>query len=78
VFPSRTCPLLGPAIVSSESDPDTSRWTRLSGNVVFESEWKSGGHFAAYEKPEELVADVRKMFGKGGKTYGVVPGKDGY
>jgi hypothetical protein len=45
---------------------------------VFESEWKSGGHFAAHEKPEELVTDVRKMFGKGGKAYSVVPGKDGY
>jgi hypothetical protein len=55
-----------------------SSWTRLTGNVVFESEWKNGGHFAAHEKPEELVIDVRKMFGKGGKAYSVVPGKDGY
>lgn len=53
-------------------------WTRLTGNVVFASEWPSGGHFAAHEKPEELATDLRKMFGKGGKAYGVVSGKDGY
>ncbi|KAK7053454.1 hypothetical protein VNI00_004080 [Paramarasmius palmivorus] len=47
-------------------------------NLVFESFHDSGGHFAAHEKPNELVNDVRKMFGKGGPAYGIVPGKDGY
>ncbi len=41
------------------------RWLR-SPHLVFESVHESGGHFPAHEKPEELVADVRKMFGKGG------------
>jgi len=54
------------------------RWVRASGNVVFESEHASGGHFAAYEKPAELVGDLRSMFGKGGPAFGVVPGKTGY
>ena len=54
------------------------RWARTIGNVVFESEHESGGHFAAHEKPEALVSDLRKMFGKGGPAYGVVNGKDGY
>ncbi|KAF7299513.1 EHN domain-containing protein [Mycena indigotica] len=53
-------------------------WTRLLGNHVFESEHANGGHFAAHEVPELLVADVRKMFGKGGPAYGVVPGRTGY
>jgi len=53
-------------------------WVRASGNVVFTSEQSSGGHFAAYEKPAELVDDVRKMFGKGGPAFGVVPGRMGY
>ncbi|KAF8957261.1 alpha beta-hydrolase [Flammula alnicola] len=53
------------------------RWLKAP-NLVFESEHKSGGHFAAHEKPKELVADVRKMFGKGGPAFGVVPGKTGY
>ncbi|KAG5635447.1 hypothetical protein H0H81_011224 [Sphagnurus paluster] len=47
-------------------------------NLVFESEQEDGGHFAAFEKPKELVADIRKMFGKGGPAFGVVHGKTGY
>ncbi|KAJ3475637.1 hypothetical protein NLI96_g11708 [Meripilus lineatus] len=53
-------------------------WSRTLGNVVFESEHEGGGHFAAHEKPVELVSDLRKMFGKGGPAYGVVSGKNGY
>lgn len=41
-----------------------SAWTRTIGDVVFEKEHESGGHFAAYEKPEELVEDLRTMFGR--------------
>ncbi|KAI0300685.1 alpha/beta-hydrolase [Multifurca ochricompacta] len=51
---------------------------RAESNVVFESEHAAGGHFAAYEKPEALVDDLRRMFGKGGPAAGVVPGHDGY
>ncbi|RXW21604.1 hypothetical protein EST38_g4233 [Candolleomyces aberdarensis] len=47
-------------------------------NLVFESEHDEGGHFAAHEKPELLVGDLRKMFGKGGPVFAVVPGKTGY
>jgi hypothetical protein len=53
-------------------------WKKLLGNVVFESEHTRGGHFAAHEKPELLVGDVRKMFAKNGPAFGVVPGKTGY
>ncbi|PCH40344.1 alpha/beta-hydrolase [Wolfiporia cocos MD-104 SS10] len=53
-------------------------WARTLGNVVFESEHESGGHFAAHEKPHELAADVRAMFGKGGPAFGVVKGRVGY
>lgn len=47
-------------------------------NVVFESEHDAGGHFAAFEKPEFLVGDLRKMYGVGGPAFRVVPGKSGY
>jgi hypothetical protein len=50
----------------------------LSTNVVFVAQHDAGGHFAAYEKPEQLAGDVRKMFGKGSKAFGVVPGNSGY
>ncbi len=51
---------------------------RTLGPVVFESEHKDGGHFAAHERPEVLVGDLYKMFGKGGGAYGVIEGKAGY
>ena len=54
------------------------RFLRAEAKVVFESEHASGGHFAAYEKPEALAGDLRRMFGKGGPTAGVVPGHDGF
>ncbi|KAG1848728.1 Alpha/Beta hydrolase protein [Suillus subalutaceus] len=53
-------------------------WLRKSNNVVFESHHKTGGHFAATERPEELVRDVRKMFAKGSPAFGIVPGRTGY
>lgn len=55
-----------------------STWTRSVGNCVFEKDHEGGGHFAAWERPLEIVADVREMFGKQGGAYRVVQGKDGY
>ncbi|KAL8731060.1 MAG: hypothetical protein Q9181_004447, partial [Wetmoreana brouardii] len=34
-------------------------WGRTMGPVVFESESERGGHFAAWECPEAIVADLR-------------------
>lgn len=51
---------------------------RTMGNIVFESEHTKGGHFAAYEEPELLANDLRRMFGKGGGAFGVVKGSNGY
>ncbi|KAJ9614261.1 hypothetical protein H2200_002397 [Cladophialophora chaetospira] len=53
-------------------------WTRTQGDVVFERAHEQGGHFFAYERPDDLVRDVRDMFGKKGGAYNVVKGKDGY
>ncbi|MCJ1395409.1 hypothetical protein MMC18_008295, partial [Xylographa bjoerkii] len=47
-------------------------WTRSIGPVVYENENSSGGHFAAWEKPESIAGDLRVMFGRGGGAYGVV------
>jgi hypothetical protein len=54
------------------------RFLRAESNVVFESEHDVGGHFAAYEQPEALVDDLKRMFGKGGPAAGVVPRHDGF
>ncbi|KAJ6571805.1 Alpha/Beta hydrolase protein [Mycena capillaripes] len=53
-------------------------WTREMGNIVFEVEHESGGHFAAYERPEYLADDLRKMFGKDGPAFGILSGNSGY
>ncbi|KAK7743267.1 hypothetical protein SLS53_004352 [Cytospora paraplurivora] len=47
-------------------------WGRTLGPVVFEKRHVDGGHFAAYERPDELVDDLRTMFGKGGGAKNVV------
>ncbi|KAF5360420.1 hypothetical protein D9756_004974 [Leucocoprinus leucothites] len=52
-------------------------WLR-GKHVVFESQHESGGHFAAYERPKELVGDLRKMFGKGGPAFGAVASHNGF
>ncbi|TFK52700.1 alpha/beta-hydrolase [Heliocybe sulcata] len=53
-------------------------WMHTVGEVVFCTEHSSGGHFAAYEKPDILAGDLRRMFGRGGPAFGVVPGQTGY
>lgn len=53
-------------------------WGRTLGPVVYESDNDRGGHFAAWERPEIIVADLRKMFGKRGGAYGVVKERNGY
>ncbi|KAI0741435.1 epoxide hydrolase [Daedaleopsis nitida] len=53
-------------------------WASMMGKLVFQAAHEKGGHFPGIEQPEALVSDLRKMFGKGGPAFGVVPGKDGY
>ncbi|RPD56179.1 alpha/beta-hydrolase [Lentinus tigrinus ALCF2SS1-6] len=53
-------------------------WSHTIGNLVFEADHDKGGHFTAFEQPDALAGDLRKMFGKGGPAHGVVPGKNGY
>ncbi|KZP18593.1 alpha/beta-hydrolase [Athelia psychrophila] len=54
-------------------------WMRRQGSLVFSNEYDKGGYFAAFELPEQLAGDLRKMFECGGPAFGVVPdGKTGY
>jgi hypothetical protein len=53
-----------------------SSWVRTLGEVVFEKEHDSGGHFAAFERPMAIVADLREMFGPGGGAHGLVSPTD--
>ena len=42
--------------------PPPQSWVERAYNVVHRSDMESGGHFAAMERPDELVADMRKFF----------------
>ncbi|KAI4154959.1 MAG: hypothetical protein LQ340_001332 [Diploschistes diacapsis] len=53
-------------------------WGYTIGNVVQLSEFERGGHFAAFEVPELLVSDLRKLFGKKGASFEVVKGSRGF
>lgn len=53
-------------------------WAEGMGRIVHVSESSKGGHFAAHERPDVIADDLRAMFGKGGKAFGAVQGKDGY
>lgn len=68
---------LGLAYFPKDLDIPPKLWGRTLGPVVFESQHADGGHFAAHERPEALVDDLNKMFGKGGGAYGVIEGREG-
>lgn len=53
-------------------------WLPSMGPLVHDSQWDRGGHFAAWERPDAVVEDLRIMFGKGGGAFGAVAGKNGY
>jgi hypothetical protein len=46
-------------------------WNHSLGPVVFEGEHEGGGHFAAWERPDAIVQDLRIMFGRNGGAYGI-------
>lgn len=62
----------------AELRPVPKTWVKKLGNIVFDRDSERGGHFFAFEMPDQLVTDLRDMFGKGGGAYKVVKGKNGY
>ncbi|KAL0572612.1 hypothetical protein V5O48_009343 [Marasmius crinis-equi] len=75
-LPKTTTPY-GYSMFPKEIAPIPTSWL-TDRNLVFHARHDRGGHFAAYEVPELLAGDLKKMFGKDGPAYGVVSGKDGY
>ena len=59
--PPSTVPT-GVAVFPYEIAPPIRRFAELSNNIVHWSEFDRGGHFAAMEEPDLLVADVRQFF----------------
>ena len=50
----------------------------ISGPIKVDNVHEKGGHFAGWERPDALAADLCEMFGKDGGAYGVIEGKTGY
>ena len=44
-----------------ELAPIPKSWAETTGDLVFFREHESGGHFAAMEKPQELLADIEEF-----------------
>jgi epoxide hydrolase len=52
----------GVAVFPREIAPAIRRFAERSNNIVHWSEFDRGGHFAAMEEPDLLVADIREFF----------------
>ena len=52
----------GVAVFPCEIAPPIRRFADLSNNIVHWTEFDRGGHFAAMEEPDLLIADVRQFF----------------
>jgi microsomal epoxide hydrolase len=50
------------AVFPREIAPAIRRFAERSNNIVQWSDFDRGGHFAAMEEPDLLVADVRQLF----------------
>jgi pimeloyl-ACP methyl ester carboxylesterase len=53
-------------------------WNQTMGPLVLESEFDKGGHFAAWERPDAIVRDLRNMFRVGGGAYSIIGATEGY
>jgi hypothetical protein len=47
-------------------------WNKTLGPLVLATEYDHGGHFAAWERPDAIVKDLREMFGKEGGAFACV------
>ena len=52
----------GVSAFAKEAEMVSRSWAEKKANVVFWQEHESGGHFAAYEKPQEFVDDLVRFF----------------
>jgi microsomal epoxide hydrolase len=62
--PEKSSASTGVAVFPYEIAPPIRRFAEQSNNIVHWSEFDHGGHFAAMEEPDLLVADVRDFFRK--------------
>jgi hypothetical protein len=55
---------LGYSWFPKEIYPIPKAWVAATGNLVWHKQHSSGGHFAAMEKPEELLTDIEEFIGQ--------------
>ena len=53
-------------------------WAHTLGPLVYDKTHDKGGHFAAWECPEDLAQDLRAMFGRDGGAFQAVDRCSGY
>ncbi|KAH7408858.1 Alpha/Beta hydrolase protein, partial [Cadophora sp. MPI-SDFR-AT-0126] len=53
-------------------------WGTLGVSGGFSKSYDKGGHFAVWERPQDITDGLCEMFGKGGGAEGVVDGRSGY
>lgn len=53
----------GVSVFAKEAEMVPRSWAEPKANILFWQEHETGGHFAAYEKPKELVDDLARFFG---------------
>ena len=53
-------------------------WWSTLGPIVYSKSYGKGGHFAAWERPEDVAEALNEMFAKGDGAEGVVKGRSGY
>jgi hypothetical protein len=67
-FRGKECVHVPVGVSAFARDPDMvpRRWAETKANVVYWREHEVGGHFAMYERPEEMVQDVVEFVKKVG------------
>jgi len=69
---------LGIADFPKEIANSPESWWETLGPIVWKGKYEKGGHFAGWERPDDVVKGLREMFGKGGGAEGVVKGRRGF
>ena len=62
---------LGISVFPKDVSVPPTFWAHTLGPVVFEASHDRGGHFAAYECPEQLAQDLKEMFSRDSRAYQV-------
>ena len=69
---------LGIADFPVEISNSPKSWWGTLGPIVYSKSFDRGGHFAGWERPQDIAEGLCEMFGKDGGAAGAVARKSGY